>query len=120
NDSVKKMMVSISNDVTMKGPIAWAYYFEDVPDFFMANDGKLQLSSGDSAQYFIKNVLVLNISKIELQWSNIRIDTYTATLASVAANFKEYMIDVNGKMLSVAGYFTGVAQKTNSGWRLRN
>lgn len=120
HDSVARMMASISNDVTLKGPAAWAQYFEDVPEFYMANDGKLQLSDGDSAQNFVKNILVYKINKIELQWSNIRIDAYTKTLADVAANYREYIINSDGKMISVFGYFTAVAQKTNKRWQLRN
>jgi len=119
-DSVTRMMASISNDVTLKGPTAWAQYFEDVPEFYMANDGKLQLSDGDSAQNFVKNILISKINKIELQWSNIRIDAYTNTLADVAANYREYIINSDGKMISVFGYFTGVAQKTGKRWQLRN
>ena len=119
-DSVQKMAESIANDVSTEGPIAWVKYFEDVPDFFMASDGKLQFPTGDSAQKFIKNTLVKNISNIRLKWSSIRIEPYTLKLANLACDFHEDITDFNGKTISEDGYFTGIAEETLQGWKLRN
>jgi len=119
-DSVHKVMELIAVDVSTKGPIAWAKYFEDVPGFFMVSDGKMELPSGDSAQRFIKNTLIKNISGIQLKWSNIRIEPYTYTLAGIGANFHEDITDFSGKTISEDGYFTGIAEQVAQGWQLRN
>lgn len=119
-DSVHKVMELIAVDVSTKGPIAWAKYFEDVPGFFMVSDGKMELPNGDSAQGFIKNTLVKSISSIQLKWSNIRIEPYTHTLACVGANFHEDITGFNGNTISEDGYFTGITEQTTQGWQLRN
>ncbi|MBS1600756.1 MAG: hypothetical protein JST75_21230 [Bacteroidetes bacterium] len=119
-DSVQQMMNSIAKDISGNGPIAWLQYFETTPNFFMASDGLLAFPNGDSATSFITKILVKKITKIDLQWSNIRIDALTPVFANVAANWHEKITDANGSTISESGYFTGVAEKSLQGWKLRN
>ena len=84
------------------------------PNFFMASGGQIAFPNYDSANNFIKNVLVKNIRKIELEWKNIHIDPLTPHLANMAADFHEDITDLNGKTLPYNGYFTGIAEQTTS------
>ena len=119
-DSVQQMIKLIAKDISQEGPIAWLKYFEKTPSFFMASDGQLVFANNDSATRFIKNNLVKQIRKIELQWSNVRIDPLTLKFANIAANWHEDMTDFSDNKTSQEGYFTAIAEKTLQGWQLRN
>jgi hypothetical protein len=119
-NDVTQMVESIAKNVSDKGPVAWLLYFENTPDFFMASEGQLQFPNIDTATSFINNTLVHNISKIELLWSNIRIDPLTRELANIGATFHEDIINIDGRKIPVDGYFTGIAHQTSLGWKLHN
>ena len=119
-DSVSRMAANIAADISKNGPRAWLDYFEDNPDFFMANEGQLVFKDYPSAKAFILNTLVKNISGIKLYWDNIRIDPFTPRLASLAADFHEDQVMSGGKTLSYDGYFTGIAHYDGHRWKLRN
>ena len=119
-DSVQIMAESIAKDVSREGPAAWIRYFENTPDFFMASEGRLVFPNNDSATNFIRNTLVKSISKIELHWNSIRIDPLSTKLAGISAGFHEDITDNTGKKISEDGYFTGIAEQTSQGWKLRN
>lgn len=119
-DSVQQMIELVAKDISHDGPIAWLHYFENTPNFFMASDGQLVFANNDSATLFIKNILVKQISKIELSWSDIRIDPLTEMFANVGATWHETITDFANNKISQAGYFTGIAEKTSKGWQLRN
>jgi hypothetical protein len=123
NDDKKDMIqfaASIESGISKNGPIAWLNYFEDSPDFFMASNGELVFKDYQNAHSFITNVLVKNISKINITWRNIKVDPYGADWGSVGADFHEDLTDPSGKTITVEGYFTATAHKTTSGWKLRN
>jgi len=119
-DSVHQMTVSLVNDLSTHGPIAWLNYFEENPDFFMASDGQLPFKDYQSGKSFIENTLVKNIVKINLQLNQLRIDPLTSGLASIGASFHEDLTDSAKKIISVDGYFTALAKQTNRGWKFRN
>jgi hypothetical protein len=119
-DSVRLMAESIAKNVSHDGPVAWLRYFENTPGFIMASDGQLAFPNIDSAKNFINNVLVKSIFKIELRWSDIRIDPITTDLASISAVFHEDITDAAGKTIPQDGYFTGIAHQTAQGWKLHN
>ncbi len=119
-DSVSRMAVNIAADISKNGPRAWLNYFEDTPDFFMANEGQLVFKDYQSAKIFILNTLVKNIPVIKLRWANIRIDPFTPRLASIGADFHEDQVTSTGKKLSYDGYFTGIAHYDGHRWKLRN
>jgi uncharacterized cupredoxin-like copper-binding protein len=120
-NSVAKLTVNISSDVSVKGPIAWLNYFENSPDFFMASEGQIVFHSYSSAQKFIQDTLVKNISKIKLQWGNVHINVLSAKAASIGSDFHEDIIMTAGnKLIPVDGYFTGIAVLSNNTWKLRN
>ena len=114
------MAETIAKNVSAEGPTAWLNGFEDAPDFFMASDGQLEFPNYDSATEFINNTLAKSISKIELQWSNMRIDPISDEFATFSATFHEDITDSKGQKLSQNGYFTATAHKTVQGWKLRN
>lgn len=119
-DSVSAMAASIARDVSQKGPVAWTDYFENTPQFFMAVDGQLVFNGYDSANTFIRSVLVKSILAIQLRWSNIRINALTDQLAGIAAVYHEKITDATGKITPSDGYFTGIAHQTPQGWKLLN
>ena len=119
-DNVQAMLASIAKDVSDKGPIAWLDHFENSTDFFMASNGELVFPNIDTAKTFINNVLVKSMSKIKLQWKDIRIDPLTSTLAGVSAYYHEDASDSSGKTTPYDGYFTGTAIQTAEGWKLHN
>jgi hypothetical protein len=120
NDSVRQMTANIAADVSKNGPKAWLDYFEDTPDFFMANEGVLVFKDRQSAKTFILNTVVKIIPQIKLQWSSIRIDPLSRDIASIGADFHEDQVTNTGAKLSYDGYFTGVAHFDGHHWKLRN
>jgi hypothetical protein len=114
------MTESIAKNVSREGPVAWLRYFENAPDFFMASDGQLVFPNIDTAKSFINNVLIKTMPKIQLRWSNIRIDSLTNTFASISAVYHEDVTDGTGKTTPHDGYFTGIAHQTSQGWKLHN
>lgn len=123
NGEVKKnvgaFMDSIASNISAKGPKAWLDYFENSKEFFMASDGQIAFANIDSARNFVNNVLAKNISSIQLQWSNIRIDSLAKEYASIAADFHEDISDTDGKISRYDGYFTAIGHLTSS-WKLQN
>lgn len=118
---VSTFTTNISRDVSAKGPIAWLNYFENSLDFFMASEGQIVFHNYTAAQNFIKDTLVKNISKINLQWSHLRINPLSTQSASIGSDFHEDLTtSANNKTIPVDGYFTGTAILTNHGWKLRN
>ena len=117
---VKQFADSIAVNVSKNGPIAWLKYFNDSPEFFMASDGQLVFRDHAAAQQFITGTLVKTINKINLRWNNVRIDALTPGLAVIGAGFHEDLTDNQGKTTPYNGYFTGVAQKGDKGWQLRD
>lgn len=119
-NNVQKMMDSVSENISLNGPIAWLEHFENSPEFFMASDGQLVFPNIDSAESFIRNILVNRIHKIKLEWSDVQVDPISISFAGVAANWHEDITDSANKTVSQSGYFTAIAVNTSNGWRLRN
>ena len=119
-DSVRLMADSIAKDISAKGPVIWLRYFENTPDFFMAADGQLAFPNFDTATNFINHTLIKIMPKIQLRWTNIRIDPLSTKLASFSAVYHEDITDPAGKTTAYDGYFTGIAHQTSQGWKLRN
>ena len=119
-DSVNTMMKYIAQDITTSGTAAWLKYFENSPAFFMASDGNLVFPSHDMAEYYINKNLKKSISKIGLQWGDIKIDPLTSQYANIAATFHEDITDESGASVPLNGFFTGIAHQSDGGWQLHN
>jgi hypothetical protein len=119
-DSVNTMMKFIAKDITASGTSAWLKYFENTPAFFMASDGNLVFPSHDLAEYYINKNIKKSISKIGLQWGDIKIDPLTANYANIAATFHEEITDASGTSVPLNGFFTGIAHQNDAGWQLHN
>jgi hypothetical protein len=119
-DSVQLMADSIAKNISREGPVAWLKYFENTPDFFMASDGQLVFPNIDTAKNFINNILIRVMPKIELRWTDIRVDPLTTSLAGISAVYHEDITDPAGKTTAHDGYFTGIACQTPQGWKLHN
>lgn len=117
--SVKLLADSIARDVTRDGPVAWLRYFESSPGFFMASGGSLAFPNNDSAATFVR-AYAAGIHRLELTWSDVRVDPLTSHLAVMGATFHEVMTDTAGREMQFGGYFTAVAEETPAGWRLRD
>ncbi len=119
-DSVNKFMTDIAIGITAKGPSAWLTYFQNDAAFFMADDGKLASPGYDSSRRFITNTLVKTIRKINLKWSDTRIDPLAIGIASVGSNYHEDITIANGATILFNGYFTAVVIQTDEGWKIRS
>ncbi len=119
-DSVMAMTKAIARDVSHDGPVVWLQYFENIPDFYMTSGGRMAFSNIDSITNFLNNTFIKKVSKIDLQWNNIRVDPLSDVLADIGADYQESITDREGKTASSDGYFTALAEKTTKGWKLRN
>lgn len=117
--SVREFMSKVAQDITGEGPLAWQKEFQDSPSFFMASDGQLAFANGQAAMQGIQELPKI-IKKIELRWSDVRVDVLTADLAVVGASWQEVRQDPQGHTLTQKGYFTGVVQRQNSRWQFRD
>jgi hypothetical protein len=120
SDSVKQLTANISHDLASRGPVVWLNYFQNSPQFFMAADGQLSFRDYHSAEAFIRDTLIKNMHKIELKWSNMRVDVLTRSIAAIGGDFHEDITLANGQTLPFDGYFSGTAVATSGGWKLRN
>jgi hypothetical protein len=119
DQGVREMAERIRQDLAKEGPRAWLRHFHRSPAFFMASDGRLVFPSNDSADVFVAD-LATKIRAIDLTWGELRIDSLAPGLALMATPFKESLTDTGGRTDRVEGYFTGVAQRVDSGWKLRS
>lgn len=116
---VGAMLAEIPAALGRDGPRAWLRYFDDDPSFLMASDGALQLDGIAAARAFLEKYAA-GIRAIELHWSNIRIVALAPGIATVAADYREELTGRDGREMHPHGYFTGLAIRTVSGWRLRS
>ncbi len=120
-NNVSNFAVDISNNISVKGPIAWLSYFENSQDFFMASDGQIVFHNYLSAKKFIQDTLLKNISKIKLHWNNMRINVLSARAASIGCDFHEDItMAAANNVVPIDGYFTGTAVLDGNNWKLRN
>jgi hypothetical protein len=117
---VNKLMNSIATDVSAKGPGVWLNYLQDTSYFFMADNGQLAFKDYKSATKFVQDTLVKSMPKVNLKWSNIRIDPLTDNIACVGAEYHEDVTDTAAKVSSLNGYFTATVVQVNDEWKLRN
>jgi hypothetical protein len=110
---------TIALDLRREGPRAWLRHFARTPAFFMASDGRLLFPDNDSADAFVED-LARRVSGVELEWGELRVDPLSPTLALLATPFHEVVTDTAGTPISFDGYFTGVAERNQSGWSVRN
>ncbi len=116
---IAAMTDSIAVDLHTQGPSAWLRYFDRTPGFFMASDGSLAFPSNDSANKAVPNIARV-LKRADLTWGRLRIDSLSAGMAQLAAPFDETLIDSAGKTTKISGYFTGIVDRGEAGWRLRN
>ena len=116
---VSSMAAAISRDLHSDGPNAWLRHFGRSPGFFMASDGRLAFPNNDSATVFA-HALATSMKRIELHWGALRVDSLAPGVAQMTAPFDEVLVDTAGHEAKFSGYFTGVAQRGDSGWVLRN
>jgi hypothetical protein len=116
---VTLMADSIARDLKSEGPTAWTRYFDKSPQFFMASYGALAFPNFLAAADFVQEY-ARSVRRIELTWTNVRVDPLTTQLAVMGADFHEVITDTAGKDTIAGGYFTAVTVKTPAGWRLRN
>ncbi len=119
-ESLRTFAASVARDVTREGPAAWRRYFSDDPGFFMASSGALVFSSGEAATAGTRQ-LEKTVRHIELQWGEpMRIDVLAPDLAVLAMPWTEVREDAEGHRVKETGYFTGLAEMHDGGWRFRN
>ena len=118
-EHVSAMALTIASDLEARGPIAWLDHFLDVPEFFMASDGRLLFPDIESAEKIVEG-FAHSIAKMELVWRDIFIDPIEDGMAMMGATYDEVLVDTSGTVLNLSGYFTGMAVETADGWKLRN
>jgi len=118
-ENVRLMASRLSSDLGRKGPIAWMDYFAEVPGFFMASDGQAVFPDYETASTFVDG-LAGRIAAMRLDWSDLRVEPLTKTMAVMGAAYEEGLTDTAGTAIHFGGYFTGLAVETPDGWRFRN
>jgi hypothetical protein len=116
---VRQMASSIARDVAADGPNEWLRYFADDREFFLANNGNLQIANFEDAKIFLNRYSV-GVAHLELTWGEIRVDAVTPDVAMMASPYREVITDTGGHVSHYDGYFTGLAVRTKTGWKLRN
>jgi len=117
---VTDFTTNLAGDLTARGPIAWEDYIDTSANFFMADVGQLVFKSGPSAKQFIQDTLSKSISKINLKWSNMRIDPLTPTIAAVGSDYHEDITNSSGASASYDGYFSATVLLTDGKWKIRD
>lgn len=119
-NEVRTVMSSVAADVTRDGPLAWLRYFETGPEFFMAVNGGMAFPDGAAARENTQK-FATTINRIELKWEgNLRVDPLTKDLAAVASPWHEVQIDKQGHRNEESGYFTGLCERIDGAWHIRN
>jgi hypothetical protein len=118
-DSIVSMTRSLSGDLSAKGPMAWLYYFDHSPQFFMAADGQQVFPDFQTADHFVRE-FSKTIRKVDLTLASVRIDSLSAQEASLGADYRETLTDSAGRASENSGYLTGLLDQTKSGWQFRN
>jgi hypothetical protein len=117
---VRVFALEVAQDVTLRGPAAWARHFSDAPEFFMASQGTLQFANGAAAKQDIE-ALTRSFKRLDLRFGDdLRVDPLTSDFAVVAASFTEVQTDMSDHDTSVSGYFTGLAERREGQWVFRN
>lgn len=117
---VRQFAGAVSRDITQQGPAAWEKHFADSPAFFMASEGKLVFPNRQAARQAIGE-LSRSIQHIEPSWgADLRVDPLTPELAQVASSWHEVQTDKEGHQTTEKGFFTGLAERHNGQWQLRN
>ena len=119
-DSVRRFVLNVAQDVTQEGPAAWRKEFADSPSFFMASEGKLVFPNSQAATQGIES-FARTIKHIELRWGDdLRVDALTPDMAVVATSWQEVRVDMEGHQVTESGFFTGLAEQRNGQWQFRN
>ena len=117
---VRVFALEVAQDVTLRGPGAWARHFSAAPEFFMASQGTLQFANGTAAAEGIE-ALTHTLKRIDLRFGDdLRVDPLTADYAVVAASFTEVLTDSADHDTPVSGYFTALAERRGGAWVFRN
>jgi len=117
---VNKLMSSVAADVLAKGPGVWVNYLQDTSNFFMADNGQLAFKDYNAAKKFVQDTLSKTMPKVDLKWSNIRIDPLTNNIACIGADYHEDVTDTSATVKPYDGYFTATAIQVNDEWKFRN
>jgi hypothetical protein len=117
---VTDLTKNIAADVSTKGPGVWVNYLQDTSCFFMADNGQLAFKDYKSATKFVRDTLSKSMPKVNLKWSNIRVDPLTNQIACIGSDYHEDVTDSTGKVTPYDGYFTATAVLVNDEWKLRN
>jgi len=114
---VERLLAQIANDLAKDGLLAWLRHFSREPGFFMATYGELAFASYSDAETFLAK-FAGTLRSVELVWSKVRIEPLTPDLATIGAAYAERIVHKAGAEQNYSGWFTGVARKTQSGWKL--
>ena len=120
DQAVRAFMQTVSDSVTLDGPMAWIKYFDASPAFFMAVNGQMVFSNTAAAQEGTRK-FAQTIRHIELKWGDdLRVDPLTNKFAVVAVSWREIQVDTAGHSVTETGYFTGLAEYREGRWQFRD
>jgi hypothetical protein len=115
---VRDMASRIASTLSREGPTGWLGFFDDDPGFLMAVDGKLQFDGTAAAKGFLED-FGKHFVRIDLTWTDMRVDPLCSNAAAMAASYDEALKNSDGTTIRAHGYFTAVAVRTPTGWKLR-
>lgn len=120
DEAVHTFMQTVAHSVTQDGPLAWIKYFDASPAFFMAVNGQMSFPNAAAAEEGTRK-FAQTIRRIELKWGDdLRVDPLTNEFATVAASWRETIVDGAGRSVTETGYFTGLAEYRKGHWQFRN
>ena len=117
---VRVFALEVAQDVTLRGPAAWAKHFSAAPEFFMASQGTLEFPNGAAAVTGIE-ALTHTLKRVDLRFGDdLRVDPLTHDFAVVGASFTEVLTDSADHDTRASGYFSGLAERHGDQWVFRN
>lgn len=116
---VSQFSSNLAGDLSARGPIAWEDYIDTSANFFMADVGQLIFKSGPTAKVFIRDTLSKSISKIDLKWSNMRIDPLSEKIATIGSDYHEDITNSSGVSAAYDGYFSATVVLEDNKWKIR-
>jgi len=114
---VDAMLGAVARDLHDHGEAAWTHWFTDAPTFSMATYGVVMFTDRSAAKTFLDD-FAPQVAAVDLRWSDLRIEPLAADTASFGASYREQLTWRDGRVEPFAGYCTGVAVRTDDGWRL--
>ena len=117
-EEVSRTAQHLCDEMRADGPAAWMNFLADRDDFYMAAHGGILFPSRAATDAFVTE-FAPTIQSMDLRWANERILVLTEDRAVFSADWTEEVTPVQGPSTNMAGYFSGLIERMDAGWRVR-